>query len=899
MAKTANRRINIFLNGKAVEASIKDVKKQFRLLNNQIGDTKIGSEEYVKKSKEIARLSGIIKQHRNDIRGIQGSYKKVSGGLSKFLGIAGIAFGASEIIGYGKRVLDLGISMDTLNRKAQTVFGDALPQVTREAEKNATAMGLTSSQYTDAATAIADLLIPMGFQREESAAISTELVNLSGALSEWTGGQKSATEVSEILQKALLGEREQLKTLGISIQEADVKARLAEKGLDKLTGTMLQQAKAAATLELITEKTADAQTAFADGSGTAIRRQAELSAKFSEIQEKIATALLPVFERLLEALVPVVDAVSEAVDVLANGTEPVGTFAKIINFLGDAFIFAKDTIVGFYTAAVNVKDFITTEFQVAFLSAQLATQKFSNAMLGTINDIQNAIGIDGEKFELFDVAKIEAEIKSLRSLKKEVVEVNQAKTKKPSGGKTQEQIDAELKIKLNKEAELRRAANREKQAKEADQELKALEKKQEKLLESVKKFQEESRINDLTEDQQKIERLRLRYQKEIDKAKELEAKGITEATEQRKQLEILRDQEVGQLRDELLAARTEEEKTKAIESINAINEAKLEEEERIREEQLQIKAFLDESNLNDRQLELLKLEEEFNQVADLTSGNDDQLLELLQAYRQKKKAINDEFDKTDRAQYIAAQKAQAEALATSFNAAGNVISGVMNAIGDDAVKNTALGKALALAQIAFSSAEAIAKGTAAASGVPFPGNLVAIASTVATVLTNIGQARRIINSEKLPQKKKGGWLDARGQDDNVSYRAKYIGSPSSGMLPSHPVVLASEAGPEYFVSNKSLQNPYVLDHVRAIENITKMRQFRDGGSTDALPTTTTPPPSTTSESGEINTALASELSRLNNNLESGIMALIDDDSVVDIFKKFNQLNSSAGGALIQ
>ena len=60
----------------------------------------------------------------------------------------------------------------------------------------------------------------------------------------------------------MLGEREQLKSLGISITEADVKQRLLKMGMEDLTGVQLQQAKATATQQLIFEKSTDAQAAF-------------------------------------------------------------------------------------------------------------------------------------------------------------------------------------------------------------------------------------------------------------------------------------------------------------------------------------------------------------------------------------------------------------------------------------------------------------------------------------------------------------------------------------------------------------------------------------------------------------------------------------------------------------
>ena len=67
----------------------------------------------------------------------------------------------------------------------------------------ATAMGLTTSEYINAAAAMGDLLIPMKFTRDEAANISTSLVNLSTILSVMNSGLDSWIVVAiDIASKA-------------------------------------------------------------------------------------------------------------------------------------------------------------------------------------------------------------------------------------------------------------------------------------------------------------------------------------------------------------------------------------------------------------------------------------------------------------------------------------------------------------------------------------------------------------------------------------------------------------------------------------------------------------------------------------------------------------------------
>ena len=238
---------------------------------------------------------------------------------------------------------------------------------------------------------------------------------------------------------------------------------------------------------------------------------------------------------------------------------------------------------------------------------------------------------------------------------------------------------------------------------------------------------------------------------------------------------------------------------------------------------------------------------------------------------------------------------------------GDVISSTLQLIGDQGKEAAGLNKLLALANIAIKSAEAIAAATASAAGVPFPGNLFAIATAVGTVLSNIATAKNLLGQAKVPQKKKGGWLGVRGQDDGLLYQAQYIGRPATGMLPDHPVlinsasgspVLASEEGAEYFVSHRALRNPVVLNYVRAIDNIARsggVRQFREGGFTEPAGTTSSSPaPPSTGLSPELASTLLRTLNRLSQILEEGVVARYDDDELIRLARRLEVLEGVIG-----
>jgi len=259
-------------------------------------------------------------------------------------------------------------------RKSTTVFAEQLPVVKAWADSNAAAMGLSSNQATNLAASMADLLIPMGMTRDAATEMATKTIGLAGALSEWSGGQRTAAEAASILQKAFLGETDGLKELGIAISAEQVMAELATKGQENLTGASLEQAKALAIQTLVFAKSTDAQTAYAGGAGTAARAQAELTAQLKTAHEQMSTALAPVIAAVAGALIGVL---IPAIDGLV----------VVFKFLVDHGTAVASALGGIATAiaVLMVPKLIllisTTYAYVAALAAQAVAFAMANPLL--------------------------------------------------------------------------------------------------------------------------------------------------------------------------------------------------------------------------------------------------------------------------------------------------------------------------------------------------------------------------------------------------------------------------------------------------------------------------------------------------------------------------------------
>lgn len=310
--------------------------------------------------------------------------------LSMGVGIAAVTAAAAAAAGIVYSFYATNRDLELQLRKSTTVFAEQLPVVQAWADANASAMGLTSNEATRLAASMADLFIPMGMTREAATKMATETVGLAGALAEWSGGQRTAAEVAAILQKAFLGETDGLKELGVAISAEQVMAELAKKGQEDLTGSMLEQAKAVAIQKLVFEKSVDAQTAYAEGAGTAARAQAELTAHLVTAHEQMSQAFAPVISAaataLVAVLVPAIDGLVVVFKLFVqHGTAVAQTLGAIVTAI-TVFMIPKLVLLTIatyaYVVALTAKFVALAAANPALLAAGAAAGLAAAAAIG-------------------------------------------------------------------------------------------------------------------------------------------------------------------------------------------------------------------------------------------------------------------------------------------------------------------------------------------------------------------------------------------------------------------------------------------------------------------------------------------------------------------------------------
>lgn len=188
---------------------------------------------------------------------------------------------------------DLSESMN----KVQVVFGTLGGDMMNWSTTASQALGMTQNQALSAVGTYGNLFRSMGMTEEMSGDMSTSLVELAADLASFNN--IDPTEALEKLRAGLTGETEPLKSLGVNLNEAAIKAEALRLGLMKEGEDLSASAKAQAAYSLIMQQTTLAQGDFARTSDGLANSMRIVKAQVGDMSANLGTLLLPMVSSLV------------------------------------------------------------------------------------------------------------------------------------------------------------------------------------------------------------------------------------------------------------------------------------------------------------------------------------------------------------------------------------------------------------------------------------------------------------------------------------------------------------------------------------------------------------------------------------------------------------------------
>lgn len=166
-----------------------------------------------------------------------------------------------------------------------------------------------------------------------------------------------------------------------------------------------------------------------------------------------------------------------------------------------------------------------------------------------------------------------------------------------------------------------------------------------------------------------------------------------------------------------------------------------------------------EGTLQEYDLKLQQAQAEYDVLVNMDAATKATLYESDAAYENAKLQGEKNIQNAIKARINAENEAVLAQMA-AVTTITDAFSSMLDSFAEDNEALAAFAKTVALFNIGLSTAEAISKGVAAAQSVPFPGNIAAIATTIASVMANIAKAKQLVSKEKNP--KFGGGGDVSG-----------------------------------------------------------------------------------------------------------------------------------------
>lgn len=241
----------------------------------------------------IWKITGDTRDFDKSIKGTEtkmSGLAKTAGGLSKFLPAAFAGLSLAAAVNFGKKIVGLASDFEETENKFRVVFSSLESQAQVAAQSLEDNFGLSSLAARQLLSDTGDLLTGFGFTQNSALDLSKQVNELAVDLASFTNFSGGAEGASAALTKALLGETESLKSLGIAISQADIERLARQRGI---TGEIDRQTKAVLTLELAISQSKNAIGDFARSQDSFANQSRIAQAEIQNLSANLGTLLLP------------------------------------------------------------------------------------------------------------------------------------------------------------------------------------------------------------------------------------------------------------------------------------------------------------------------------------------------------------------------------------------------------------------------------------------------------------------------------------------------------------------------------------------------------------------------------------------------------------------------------
>ena len=238
------------------------------------------------------------------------AFQKTAGRMGRKMAGTGAVMTAAVTAPFvvaANRLTTMAADAEEGQAKFNAVFDSISDKANQAASAYASSFGVAQSTARDMLSGTGDLLSGFGFDDQAALDISTRVAELGADLAAFQNLEGGAADASDRITKALLGETESAKALGIVIRQNTAEFRAQVKAAARANGISEQQAKSLVILAEVERQSANAIGATSrEWLGyTSVSKRANQRTK--EAAESFGRVLIPVMQKLREAQERVAD----------------------------------------------------------------------------------------------------------------------------------------------------------------------------------------------------------------------------------------------------------------------------------------------------------------------------------------------------------------------------------------------------------------------------------------------------------------------------------------------------------------------------------------------------------------------------------------------------------------
>jgi hypothetical protein len=340
----------------------------------------------------VARFIADTRQLLGSLDDVERQGKSKLGSFASGAALAiGGAFAAAGIADFAKDSIDAASDLQESVSKVGQVFKTSGDEILAWSQNAAESMGLSQNAALQAVGTFGNLAVSLGLPQDQATDMSKSLVDLASDLGSFNN--VPVDQALNALKSGLVGETEPLRTFGVNINDAALKAEALSLGLVKSSVDMGALSAAQETSEKASRKAAEALKTHGENSvefKDAARDAEQANTKLAEVMEGKVPDSLTAAEKAQASYSLIMKQTGLAQgdfertsEGLANSTKSAGAkFDDLKAKVGTALLPAMQGFVSFLSDSVlpaleSLGTFLTTKVLPAFesISSWIADNK--------------------------------------------------------------------------------------------------------------------------------------------------------------------------------------------------------------------------------------------------------------------------------------------------------------------------------------------------------------------------------------------------------------------------------------------------------------------------------------------------------------------------------------------